>query len=78
MASLRYSGYRREEGRNPTGTEIVEALLKDAEPAVAIFDQIRAARFTAEANAAHDAASAAASDARPEMHAETEYSTPTA
>ena len=36
-ASLRYSGYRREEGRNPTGYVIVEALLKDAEPAVAAF-----------------------------------------
>jgi hypothetical protein len=35
--SLRHSAYRREHGRNPTGYEIVEALLKDAEPAVAAF-----------------------------------------
>ena len=37
LPSLRHSGYRREHGRNPTGYEIVEALLKDAEPAVAAF-----------------------------------------
>src|SRR5215813_9021582 len=37
LPSLRYSAYRRAEGRNPTGYEIVEALLKDAEPAVAAF-----------------------------------------
>ena len=37
LASLRHSAYRREEGRNPTGYEIVEAWLKEAEPAVAAF-----------------------------------------
>jgi hypothetical protein len=37
MASLRYSGYQREVGRRRTGGEIVETLLKDAEPAVLAF-----------------------------------------
>jgi len=34
-ASLRHSAYRRETGNYPTGNQVSEALLKEAEPAVA-------------------------------------------
>ena len=34
---MRHAGYRRETGTIPSGNEILDALLKGAEPAVAAF-----------------------------------------